>query len=60
MDIVGHESKAVSQLYTDVGDDEKRAAVAKLPTFDALLHAAQGRGAWVRAKDKKPRRKGGD
>ena len=31
MDIVGHESTAVSAHYTHTGDDAKRAALAKLP-----------------------------
>jgi integrase len=39
MDIVGHESRAVSQLYTHVGDDEKRRAVARLPSLTELKQA---------------------
>jgi integrase len=35
MDIIGHESRAISQLYTHVGEPEKRHAIA------ALLSAAQ-------------------
>jgi len=31
MDIIGHESAAVSQLYTHVDEDTKRQAIAKLP-----------------------------
>jgi integrase len=40
MDIVGHESKAVSQVYTHVGEAEKRAAVAALPSLRAVMRAA--------------------
>jgi integrase len=31
MDLVGHETKAVSRNYTKISDDAKRAAIAKLP-----------------------------
>jgi integrase len=44
MDIIGHESKAVSQAYTHVGEKEKRQAVAKLPSRSALLRAADDQG----------------
>jgi len=40
MDIIGHESKAVSQIYTHVGDEEKRRAVEALPSIESLLQAA--------------------
>jgi hypothetical protein len=40
MDIIGHESRAVSQVYTHVGDAEKRQAMAALPSRSALLRAA--------------------
>lgn len=39
MDIVGHESKAISQIYTHVGDVEKKVAVAALPSLADLLRA---------------------
>lgn len=44
MDIIGHESKAVSEVYTHVGEKEKRQAVAKLPSRFALLRAADDQG----------------
>jgi integrase len=31
MDIVGHETEAVSRNYTKIADDAKRAAINKLP-----------------------------
>lgn len=37
MDIIGHESRAVSQIYTHVGDEEKKRAIAALPTIGQLL-----------------------
>ena len=40
MDIIGHESRAVSQIYTHVGETEKRQAVAALPSLSALLRAS--------------------
>lgn len=40
MDIIGHESKAVSQVYTHVGDDEKRSAIAKMPSLIAVATSA--------------------
>jgi integrase len=40
MDIIGHESQAISQVYTHVGEPEKRLAVAALPSVAALLKAA--------------------
>lgn len=40
MDMIGHESKAVSQIYTHVGEPEKRRAVDSLPSVKALLRAA--------------------
>jgi integrase len=40
MDIVGHESQAISQAYTHVGEPEKRQAIAALPSISALLKAA--------------------
>lgn len=41
MDIIGHESRAVSQIYTHVGDAEKRRAIATLPTLKNLLKAGR-------------------
>jgi integrase len=41
MDIIGHESQAISQVYTHVGEPEKRLAVAALPSMAALLKAAR-------------------
>jgi len=32
MDIIGHDTEAMSQLYTHISDDAKRAAIAKLQT----------------------------
>lgn len=42
MDIIGHESKAVSQVYTHVGDTEKRLAVEALPSLQNLIQASGG------------------
>ena len=39
MDIIGHESRAVSQVYTHVGEAEKRQAMAALPSRSTLLQA---------------------
>lgn len=33
MDIIGHDSKAISTHYTHVSDDAKRSAITKLPDF---------------------------
>jgi integrase len=41
MDIVGHESKAVSQIYTHVGEAEKRQAIDAMPSVTALLQSAK-------------------
>lgn len=41
MDIIGHESKAVSQLYTHVGDAEKRTAIAAMPTLAEFVQAGR-------------------
>ena len=41
MDLVGHESKAVSQIYTHVGEAEKRRAMAAMPTVGTLLRSAK-------------------
>ena len=41
MDMIGHESKAISQVYTHVGEPEKRRAVSKLPSLERLLKAAE-------------------
>lgn len=41
MDIVGHESKAISQVYTHVGDEEKRKAVSTFPSITQLLNASR-------------------
>jgi integrase len=43
MDIIGHESRAVSQVYTHVGDAEKRQAMAALPAVATLLRASKQR-----------------
>jgi len=43
MDIIGHESSAISQAYTHVGDAEKRQAIATLPSRSALLKGATDR-----------------
>jgi integrase len=59
MDLVGHESEAVSRVYTHVGEAEKRIALAKLPTFEALVQAADGYGSRIKAKNKNLKRKGG-
>ncbi len=40
MDMIGHESKAVSQIYTHVSEPEKRRAVEALPSVAALMRAA--------------------
>jgi integrase len=40
MDIIGHESQAISQVYTHVGEPEKRLAVATMPSMATLLKAA--------------------
>lgn len=40
MDIIGHESKAVSQVYTHVGEAEKRQAMEALPSLSTLLRAS--------------------
>ncbi len=41
MDLIGHESKAVSQIYTHTGDEERRSAIETLPSLEALLKAAK-------------------
>jgi integrase len=41
MDIIGHESKAISQIYTHTGDEARRSAIDRLPSVDALLNAAE-------------------
>ena len=41
MDIIGHESRAVSQVYTHVGEAEKRQAMAAFPSLSTLLQAAK-------------------
>lgn len=35
MDIIGHETEAMSRVYTHIADDAKRAAVNKLPDVTA-------------------------
>ncbi|HEY4273207.1 MAG TPA: tyrosine-type recombinase/integrase [Candidatus Udaeobacter sp.] len=40
MDIIGHESRAISQIYTHVGETEKRQAMAALPSLSTLLRAS--------------------
>jgi integrase len=42
MDLVGHESKAVSQIYTHVDEAEKRRAMSAFPSVATLLRAAGG------------------
>src|SRR5262249_602808 len=41
MDIVGHESKAVSQIYTHVDEAEKRRAMDAMPSVSTLLRSAK-------------------
>jgi integrase len=53
MDIIGHESRAVSQIYTHVGEPEKKVAIAALPTIDALLQAAEADTRSKRNKEQK-------
>jgi len=40
MDIIGHESEAVSAHYTQIDEAAKRSALAKLPGLDELAKAA--------------------
>lgn len=51
MDIIGHDSRAVSQVYTHVGEAEKRQAMAVLPSLSMLLQASDHQGS-KRAKNK--------
>lgn len=53
MDIIGHESKAVSQVYTHVGDDEKKRAIAALPSVRVLMRAANNKGLPPNANDRR-------
>jgi len=41
MDIIGHESRAVSQAYTHVGEAEKRRAIEAMPSLGTLLRNAK-------------------
>lgn len=41
MEIIGHESKAVSRTYTHIGDDTKAQALAKLPDITAKKPAGK-------------------
>jgi hypothetical protein len=41
MDIIGHESRAVSQVYTHVGEAEKRRAIEAMPSLETLLRSAK-------------------
>jgi integrase len=41
MDLVGHESKAVSQIYTHVDERQKRRAMAAMPSIETLLRNAK-------------------
>jgi integrase len=41
MDLVGHESKTVSQIYTHVGEAEKRRALDAMPSVMALLRSSK-------------------
>jgi integrase len=41
MDMVGHESKAISQVYTHVGEAEKREALSAMPAIETLLRSVQ-------------------
>jgi integrase len=52
MDIIGHESRAISQVYTHVGEPEKRRAVDALPSLSTLLRAGK-RVESKRARNKK-------
>jgi len=54
MDIVGHESRAVSQVYTHVGEPEKRQAIAALPSLSSLLQARQLKKKAPKAGTRKP------
>lgn len=53
MDLIGHESKAVSQLYTHVGDTEKRQAIAALPSLTQLMRAVDPKRATAKTVQKK-------
>jgi integrase len=55
MDIIGHESRAVSQAYTHVGEAEKRQAMAAFPSSSTLLLASD-RQPSKGAKSKKRRK----
>jgi integrase len=41
MDMVGHESKAISQIYTHVGEVEKRQAMSAMPAVETLLRSVK-------------------
>jgi integrase len=41
MDLVGHESKAISQIYTHVDEAEKRRAMEAMPSVATLLRSAK-------------------
>ena len=41
MDLIGHESSAISQAYTHVGESEKRVAVAAMPSLAMLLRGKE-------------------
>jgi integrase len=41
MDLVGHESKAISQIYTHVDEVEKRRALDAMPAIGTLLRSAK-------------------
>jgi integrase len=43
MDLIGHESKAVSQVYTHVGESELRRAVSSMPSLSSLMKGKQPR-----------------
>jgi integrase len=41
MDIIGHESEAISAHYTKIDEATKRSALERLPSLDALGKAAE-------------------
>jgi integrase len=53
MDIIGHESKAVSQIYTHVGEAEKRKGMAAMPSRSILLKAGDRQGSRAKNKTRK-------
>lgn len=60
MDIIGHESRAISQIYTHVGDAEKRIAVAAFPSTASFLQSAKSENDKSNSKRLDYPRLGGD